>query len=186
MAGKRKVQQYRKMKPIFIVFCEGETEENYLDFLRRTYRSPIKIIPKTEGSNISKKLIDKRVKEVRIAPNEEIKTFLMYDLDVKSVNDKLFECSAVQLFSNPCIEFWFLLHIKDYKSQISTNICITELKRSSPLWQQYDKSILSDPQKNHLWINKPAAIVRAKCLKELNNPSSSVYKLLEEIEKYNE
>lgn len=33
----------RCMKPVFLVFCEGETEEVYLDFIRKSFRSPIRI-----------------------------------------------------------------------------------------------------------------------------------------------
>lgn len=44
------------MKPVFLVFCEGETEETYLDYLKQAYRSPIKIIPKVEGGDISQRL----------------------------------------------------------------------------------------------------------------------------------
>ena len=40
------------MKRVFLVFCEGETEETYLDYLKQTYRSPIRIVPKVEGGSI--------------------------------------------------------------------------------------------------------------------------------------
>ena len=49
MAKQRLESPRRKMKPVFLVFCEGETEETYLDHLKQAYRSPIKIIPKVEG-----------------------------------------------------------------------------------------------------------------------------------------
>ena len=52
MAKQRLVSPKRKMKPVFLVFCEGETEETYLDYLKQAYRSPIKIIPKVEGGDM--------------------------------------------------------------------------------------------------------------------------------------
>ena len=51
MAKQRLESPRRKMKPVFLVFCEGETEETYLDHLKQAYRSLIKIIPKVEGGN---------------------------------------------------------------------------------------------------------------------------------------
>ena len=60
----------RKMKPVFLVFCEGETEETYLDHLKQAYRSPIKIIPKVEGGDISQRLIDARRRELKISKND--------------------------------------------------------------------------------------------------------------------
>ena len=64
------------MKPVFLVFCEGETEENYVDFIRQQYKSPIKIISKTEGGHISQHLIQRRQNELKISKTDKISTFL--------------------------------------------------------------------------------------------------------------
>lgn len=34
----------RKMKPVILVLCEGETEECYIDFLKQKYRLPISMM----------------------------------------------------------------------------------------------------------------------------------------------
>ena len=34
MAKQRTASPSRTMKPVFLIFCEGETEEAYLDYLR--------------------------------------------------------------------------------------------------------------------------------------------------------
>ena len=182
MAQKREQRPARKMKPVFLVFCEGETEETYLDFLRRTYKSPIKIIAKTEGDSISQRLINKRKKEISISKNEQVATFLMYDLDVTDINKKLKECNATWLCSNPCIELWFLLHCQNQKKTISTNTCINQLSKIGGSWEQYEKPNLTQTQKQYLWDHRAEAVQRAKQLAENQNPSSSIYKLLEFIE----
>lgn len=46
MAKQRTASPSRTMKPVFLIFCEGETEEAYLDYLKQAYRSPIRIVPK--------------------------------------------------------------------------------------------------------------------------------------------
>ena len=62
MAKQRTPSPPRTMKRV-LVFCEGETEETYLDYLKRTYRSPIRIVPKVEGGSISQRLIDATKRE---------------------------------------------------------------------------------------------------------------------------
>ena len=52
MAKQRTASPSRTMKPVFLIFCEGETEEAYLDYLKQAYRSPIRIVPKIEGDQV--------------------------------------------------------------------------------------------------------------------------------------
>jgi len=174
----------RQMKPVFLVFCEGETEENYVDFIRRQYKSPIKIVPKTAGASISQRLINNWQSELKISKEEKITTFLMYDLDVAPVVEKLESCKAVWLCSNPCIEFWFLLHCQSQTAALQTEQCYRILRKSNEVWLNYQKPLLSTSQKKVLWENKTIAIERAKTLAEKSNPSSSVYKLIEAINEH--
>ena len=185
MARGRDKSVSRKMKPVFLVFCEGETEENYVDFIRRQYKSPIKIVPKTEGNTISQRIISKRQNELKLSKDERISTFLMYDLDVAPLVEKLKSCHAVWLCSNPCVELWFLLHSHAQTAELTTEQCLHNLQKMNDIWQNYQKPLLTDAQKKFLWENKTIAVEHAKNLSESANPSSSVYKLIEAIESYN-
>ena len=80
MAKQRTASPSRTMKPVFLIFCEGETEEAYLDYLKQAYRSPTRIVPKIEGDSISQRLIDVRKKELKISKTDKILVFLMYDI----------------------------------------------------------------------------------------------------------
>ena len=82
MAKQRTASPSRTMKPVFLIFCEGETEEAYLDYLKQAYRSPIRIVPKIEGDSISQRLIDVRKKELKI-PDEGLSRF--FNLRARSV-----------------------------------------------------------------------------------------------------
>lgn len=42
MARGKSGRPERKMKPVILVLCEGETEEQYVEHLRQKYRLPIK------------------------------------------------------------------------------------------------------------------------------------------------
>lgn len=130
MAKQRTASPSRTMKPVFLIFCEGETEEAYLDYLKQAYRSPIRIVPKIEGDSISQSLIDVRKKELKISKTDKILVFLMYDMDVPVVNERIKDCRAYKLLSNPAIEFWFLLHGKDWRTKISTAEAYSELLKN--------------------------------------------------------
>lgn len=110
MARERKSNP-RKMRPLFLVLCEGETEEAYVNFLKQRYRLPIRIVPKILGSSLYPKKIEQYKKEMSSIPSE-VKTFFMYDGDVLEVLELLKKCDGALLVSKPCIEIWFLAHYK--------------------------------------------------------------------------
>lgn len=99
MAKQRTASPSRTMKPVFLIFCEGETEEAYLDYLKQAYRSPIRIVPKIEGDSISQRLIDVRKKELKISKTDKILVFLMYDMDVPVVNERIKDCRAYKCWA---------------------------------------------------------------------------------------
>lgn len=173
----------RTMRPVFLIFCEGITEENYIHMLQRFYHAQIRVITQVEGQSICQRLIRKHKDRLRLKPNEVIETFLMYDLDVNEVNKKLFECDAIPLFSNPCVELWFLLHSKDQKGALSSDEVIRELKKSDVVWRSYQKGDFTINQKQVLWNKRLEAVKRAKLMKSLDNPSSGVFILIEKLEK---
>lgn len=182
MARKREERPPRKMRPVYIVFCEGETEECYVNLLRQNYRSPIKIITNVLGNEITSDAVQKKIDDVKIFADENLTTFLMYDLDVSSVNSKLEGIHATKLLSNPCIEFWFILHCLEKSSSMSSAMCLQKLKQCGNEWKSYEKGRLTETQKKILWENRLDAVRNAKNLTDGANPSSTVYRLIEKLE----
>jgi hypothetical protein len=177
MARKARISKGKTMKPNFFVFCEGKTEIAYVAFLRAQYRVPIQIIPRKSDSNISDKYIN-RCKEDYVTTKQD-QTFVMFDLDVAGMLDHLNQLSHVTLLvSNPCIEIWFLLHIEDCKTELSSEECV---KRLLSHFKKYKKGILRDEEKTELIAHLSEAISRAKGLSPYGNPSSSIYQLIEAI-----
>lgn len=86
--GRERKSNPRKMQPQFLVLCEGETEEAYINFLKQRYRLPIKIVPKIVGSSLYPKKIGQYKKGLTSNPSE-VKTFFMYDGDVPEVLESL-------------------------------------------------------------------------------------------------
>ena len=179
MASKREPSPSLRMRKIALVICEGETEVCYINLLKSRYKSPIRIISHIEGTKIKPSLVEKRTKELKISQWDKVHTFLMYDMDVQAINEKLHRCKAEMLLSNPCFEIWLLLHAKDQKAAIETDALIKELKKSAPVWKNYSKSAFTDTQKSFLNDNTDLAVSRARKLREFLNPSTGIYKLIE-------
>jgi hypothetical protein len=143
MRKERNQRPSRKMKPVFLVFCEGETEEVYINFLRQKYRLPIKVISHITGQSISPKIIQRYIEAEKIGKGDTITTFLMYDIDVEGMVEKLVSCKkSILLWSNPSIELWFLLHLAAQNSEIRTDACIALLRRTDSDWVPYAKGSL--------------------------------------------
>ena len=53
MAKGREKSVSRKMKQVFLVFCEGETEENYIDFLKNNEEFETKFYDVGDGLSVS-------------------------------------------------------------------------------------------------------------------------------------
>ena len=123
--------------------------------------------------------IQQKRKELKISQWDRVHTFLMYDMDVQAINEKLQRCKAEMLLSNPCFEIWLLLHAKSQKSAINTDALIKELKKSAPVWKNYNKSAFTETQQSFLKGNTDVAVARANGLKEFQNPSTGIYKLIE-------
>ena len=81
------------------------------------------------------------------------------------------------------IEFWFLLHGKDWRTKISTAEAYSELLKIDDCWAGYEKAALTDTQKAFLWKNRIEATERARRLKNLDNPSSGIFNLILALEK---
>lgn len=165
------------MNPTFFVFCEGKTEAAYVDLLRRSFRVPVEIIARVSDSNISQPYID-RCKRERFTTQDD-KTFLMFDLDVPGIMEHLRKINdAVLLLSNPCIEYWFVLHYKDTNKEMSSAECLALLKGIDA---DYRKGTFSTVMKKVLLDAIEDAAKRAKSKEAYTNPSSTIHLLTDEI-----
>ena len=177
MARKAKQPRGKKMNPTFFVFCEGKTEAAYVDLLRRNIRVPVEISASDIDSNISQPYID-RCRRDRFTTPED-KTFLMFDLDVPGMLEHLKKIKeATLLLSNPCIEYWFLLHYNEVNKEMSSAQCLARLKAIDAEYSKGDFSVL---MKKVLIEGIDTAASRAKAKEDYTNPSTTVHLLTDEI-----
>jgi hypothetical protein len=177
--SRRRASKGKQMKPTFFVFCEGKTEELYVKYLKSKYRIPFEIDTQIAKNKITNTYV-KNYKKNKFT-HEKDKTFLMYDLDAPKMLERLQKIrSATLLVSNPCIEIWYLLHYKEQKAELNCQICNKELEKRNGA---YNKTIISTKLKEQLDSEQQKAVKRAKKLRNLDNPSSNIYLLIDELEK---
>jgi len=168
----------KKIRPTFFVFCEGESEEAYVKFLRSKYRLPIEVCPTVTGLSINQASI-KRFKRGKPTHAKD-KDYLMYDLDREDILRRLQMIKgAVIILSNPCLELWYLLHYVNQKNEINSSQCLVALLRHLP---EYKKGELCGNLQATLISEQGLAIKRAMALSSHTNPSSDMYIILEDLE----
>ena len=181
MDSKRTPSKGKKINPHYWVFCEGETEEAYVIYLRTRYRIGIDIVPKIIGNKITSRILV-QFKQDKTTHLKD-KDFLIYDADVPETLERLKAIrSATLIASNPSIEFWFLLHYKNQTANITTKECIKELCNRNR--NQYKKGIIDHELESKLAEHCPKACQRAEKLELFNNPSSNMFIFIEELEKH--
>lgn len=178
MSSWRLASKGKRINPHFWVFCEGETEEAYIRYLRSEYRLPVEIIPKIAGSDINSRYIQS-YKKGKPTHKKDI-DFLVYDADVPEIFDKLKRISSVVLIiSNPAIELWFLLHYKNQTAHITEDECIRQL--SNRIHNDYVKGILDAQLKVILKERCSEACARSKAFTPYNNPSTNMHVFIEAL-----
>lgn len=79
MAKYQRKPKGKIIKPTFFVFCEGESEEAYISFIRSNYRVPIQITAKISRNRINQKYVNNILRT--LAKHGKDKIFLLYDID---------------------------------------------------------------------------------------------------------
>lgn len=175
----RQIRKPRQLRKHILVVCEGETEEAYFSLLRKHFRLPIKIKIHVAGQGICKRDLDSYKADIDSVSASMIDTFLVYDADVESVVSALSKLEGRPLLTNPCFEFWLMLHTGDYSKSISTAGALKRLCESASVWANYKKGILTAAQEKHLIENLDYACQRARKLK--GNPSSEIYLFIDHL-----
>jgi hypothetical protein len=179
MSRNKRLPKGKVINPTFYVFCEGETEEAYINYLRSKYRLPILIDAKIAGNRITGKYIQNYKKDKANHPKDI--TYLVYDIDVTEMLRKLQAIkNTILLSSNPCFELWYLLHVQEQTAEITSKECIQKLKQQFP---NYGKGLFNNDLKNKIEKGQSKAVNIASKLQEFKNPSSQMFVFINEIEK---
>lgn len=200
--SKRPIRSKKQIKT-FYLFCEGQnTEPNYFDSFNLN-----NVKCKSFGiGQQRKKLVETSIdylKQNRIEVNEFDEVWVVFDFDIKEIELPLIKQQygdAISLaeknnikcaFSNDCFELWFLLHFNYVTTALNRkDICS---KLSQAIDDKYSKSkTFSLKIYDTILAKQKTAIKNAKKLEKYHsgkkhwekNPYTSVYKLVEELNKY--
>ena len=170
----------------FLIVCEGEkTEPNYF----RKFRVPREVIEIHGTGYNTVSLIQEaiRLRDKVAGTNAAYdQVWCVFDHDSfppDNINEafKLAEEKTIQVaFSNEAFEIWYLLHFAYHESALSRSQYKEKLTAS--LGCPYVKN--SETIYETLFNKQADAIRNAKKLPERANPSTTVYKLVEELNRF--
>ncbi len=196
----------RVKNKIIFIFCEGKenkTERYYFEQLRQNKRlSNYKIKVKHKTGHSDPEGLVKYAKSLVLTKEIDFRlgdlAWCVFDMDNNTQKqlDKAKKAAGknIGLFlSNPSFEIWYLLHFELYKDKLNNDDLINRLRNPNNI-PNYEKNKC---YYNHVLNNQPYAINNAKALEAMHiengidlfnlnsNPSTQIYKIIEEIEKLN-
>ncbi len=177
----------------FWFFCEGEkTEKYYLEGLKQMFRE-YKFEIKADNKKTSAEGIKEYYERYKKSNLKKFRNgdyiFFIFDCDQNS-NESLEKIisfakkhNIILLFSNPCIEYWFLAHYEYYKNKI--NACdLNKRLIKNYNYDKVDKFIFEKIQnKTSNAILNVKKVIKENGYQDLicceSNPCSTFYKLYE-------
>lgn len=170
----RRYKKPRTPRRIFLVICEGETEKTYVETLKQHFRLHISIKTRVSGNAINGRLITQYLTELGLDKNNLPDVFKIYDADDEIIVKKLLDLPGTTILTNPCIEFWYLIHAVEWTRHVPSGETLRLLKTSHAIWKNYNKGILHTAQQDFLLQNYHIASERARKLGRYANPSSNM------------
>lgn len=126
----RRASGTRKAKKVIRVFCEGQSEQAYTEYLKRTF-SDVAVLDYPKETGLFEEAEHRFKKDVRYRDNADVidEVWFFFDVETKDI-DKWQRRLAIirslrKLRKNPplnvrllmttgCIEYWLMLHYKKY------------------------------------------------------------------------
>lgn len=179
---KREFARKRVPKAVFLVICEGETERDYVEMLKVHYRLPIAVRTKISGTKVNQRVVNQYKHDLGLEKGDSCRVFFIYDADVIHIVDKLRQLDGTVILSNPCIELWFMLHVRDYRKAPTSDNIVKELMAADRIWANYQKGRLNDDQSKYLLTNQSQAVGRALQLEWPSCPSSNLHEFIAAME----
>ena len=195
MSKLRRKQGTRIPRKVYVIVCEGEkTERIYFNRYKSRY-SNLKIeTPNSKCTdpknlaNFARKQIEKKGLNFKNGDN----IWCVFDCDENTNEDISQACKIAKndvkiCLSNPNFEFWFLLHYEFIVTRLERSEVIEKLKKHIPNYSKNTDIF------DYLLNERSVAINNAKKLNKLHgknnielisvesNPSTQVYRIVEEI-----
>ena len=129
-------RQIKRTKPLIQVFCEGESEQAYTDFLKKQFED-VAVIKRPKSTGLFEEAEDLYKKNVKYKNSAEVtdEIWFFFDVETKDIgkwNHRLTIIKRLRkLRKNPnikvrllmttgCMEYWLMLHYKMYAPPLQT------------------------------------------------------------------
>lgn len=192
----------KEILPFYLIVCEGEkTEPKYFEWYKKNCKQYINININGEGKN-TLSLVQKTYElKKKIEKEESIKfdkVWSIFDRDsfsqqnYNNAMDYAKKMGIETAYSNECFELWYLLHFNYYNTSMDRDTMFSKLDEQLKKHKGicYEKNnpdmyeLLCDKQdiaiKNAIRLEKSIQIFD----KWNHNPSTSIYILINELNKY--
>ncbi len=191
-------------KQLIIIVCEGEkTEPRYLEEFAKSYGNNLVALDIIDGAGVPRTIVEKAVeknreqlRKVRKSKDsfDKFQVWAVFDVDehpkVPEAKN-LADGHGIKVgISNPCIEIWGILHFERHTAFIDRKAAQSKL---ATLMTGYDHNSGATFNFNEIRGEYDRAKTNARHLETRHktggspideNPSSNLYKLLDEIIKY--
>ena len=167
----------KREKKYIVVFCEGESEQAYMSFLKKEFRDIATFRWAKSPSPFEE--ADKRFeKDKKYRDNAEVtdEIWFFFDVETKDIDKwdahmkiikklrKLRKKPGIKvrlLMTTGCIEYWLMLHYEMYAPSIRTvaekNQVMNHLRRRVPNYEKGDVNVTEEIAENY-----PTAITNAR------------------------
>ena len=179
----------REAKTIFIIYCDGETEKNYFKSFKVKLKDigNVKILVKDAPNPLQ--IVKRLIKEKITVGDDGYYFWGVCDVDeryenIKEVIKEAKKDNIKLAISNPCFEYWILLHFKKTRPIYSKcNPIINELKKHIQNYDKNDRKIYNKISQLEIEAIKRAKEYgfKNKNLFESSEAATTVYKLVDEL-----
>lgn len=129
-------RRVKKEKPYIVVFCEGESEQAYIDFLKKEFRD-VASIKRPSATGLFEVADDKFKKDKKYRDYTEVtdEIWFFFDVETKDISTWDARIKIIKklrslrkkpnirvrlLMTTGCIEYWLMLHYEMYTPPIQT------------------------------------------------------------------
>ena len=129
-------RQYKREKPLIYVFCEGESEQAYTDFLKKQFRD-VAVIKRPGATGLFEEADSKFAKDARYRNEAEVtdEIWFFFDVEEKDTDKWDNRLKIIKrlrglrkkpnirirlLMTTGCIEYWLMLHYRQFAPPIHT------------------------------------------------------------------
>lgn len=197
----RRQLRHKERKPLIVICVEGEKNSTEYNYFRHYSSRDLRIKFSTGGSTDPKGMLEDLLKYIRnedIASEDNCRIFLVLDIDlderriseIKEIEQECIDNNIEIVTSAPTFEIWYLMHYRNNRLKFQTS---KEVKRElQNINGTYTESmdmykIIKDSTDNARSTAQSfeQQVIRNKEDLLSSNPHTSIYKILDVIDEFN-